>query len=184
LPGPVPAHSARIIRRLRCRHEKTLGQRVCARGPDPFRADCALAGSFKPNFKPANPNQTLIFWAVSSLIFVLMVTLGWILCREFVKLYVERQSHREGSRIRPSWSSARLPSVSAVFLPGPVQLRGPESNLAAWFREPARKELGFFEEVPRNWVRRCRMRPTPAPCWPPSPKSGNCSRVAPAHPAF
>ena len=30
-------------------------------------------------FGPANPQQTLIFWMMSSLIFILMVTLGWIL---------------------------------------------------------------------------------------------------------
>jgi two-component system, NtrC family, nitrogen regulation sensor histidine kinase NtrY len=49
---------------------------------------------------PANPNQTFIFWAISILIFVLMVTLGFILFQEFVKLYIARLSNREGSRIR------------------------------------------------------------------------------------
>jgi PAS domain S-box-containing protein len=49
---------------------------------------------------PSNPNQTFIFWALSILIFVLMVTLGFILFREFVKLYIARLSNREGSRIR------------------------------------------------------------------------------------
>jgi len=38
-------------------------------------------------------------WALSSLIFVLMVTLGFILSRMFVKLYIDRQANREGSRI-------------------------------------------------------------------------------------
>jgi two-component system nitrogen regulation sensor histidine kinase NtrY len=58
-------------------------------------------GSFKMgDFKPTNPNQTFIFWAMSVLIFVLMVTLGFILFRELVKIYIARQSNREGSRIR------------------------------------------------------------------------------------
>jgi two-component system nitrogen regulation sensor histidine kinase NtrY len=58
-------------------------------------------GSFKMGeFQPTNPNQTFIFWAMSVLIFVLMVTLGFILFRELAKIYIARQSNREGSRIR------------------------------------------------------------------------------------
>ena len=49
---------------------------------------------------PADPQQTFIFWAISSLIFVLMVTLGFMLVRTIVKLYVDRRSGREGSRIQ------------------------------------------------------------------------------------
>jgi len=56
-------------------------------------------GSFH-TFGPANPQQTLIFWFISSLIFILMVTLGWILFREGVKVYIARQSNQAGSRIR------------------------------------------------------------------------------------
>ena len=52
-------------------------------------------GSFKMgNIGPTNPNQTFIFWAMSILIFVLMVTLGFILFRELVKIYIARQSNR------------------------------------------------------------------------------------------
>ena len=58
-------------------------------------------GSFNTGaIGPTNPNQTFIFWAMSDLIFVLMVTLGFILFRELVKIYIARQSNREGSRIR------------------------------------------------------------------------------------
>ena len=58
-------------------------------------------GSFSMGeFGPENPQQTFIFWAISTLIFVLMVTLGFILFREMVKLYVARQANQVGSRIR------------------------------------------------------------------------------------
>ena len=52
------------------------------------------------DFGPSSPEQTLAFWALSTLIFILTVTLGFMLARNFVKLYVERHSNREGSRIR------------------------------------------------------------------------------------
>jgi nitrogen fixation/metabolism regulation signal transduction histidine kinase len=75
-------------------------------------------GSFRlSNIGPSNPGQTFIFWAVSTLIFILMVTVGWILAREFIKLYVARQARRLGSRIRTKL-------VRAGHLPGAVELRG------------------------------------------------------------
>jgi two-component system, NtrC family, nitrogen regulation sensor histidine kinase NtrY len=51
-------------------------------------------------YSPANSAQTYIFWAVSTLIFLLTVTLGFMLFRTGVKLYFDRQRDREGSRIK------------------------------------------------------------------------------------
>src|SRR6202035_1637121 len=51
-------------------------------------------------YGPADAAQTFVFWAVSTLIFLLTVTLGFMLFRTGVKLYLERQSNREGSRIK------------------------------------------------------------------------------------
>ncbi|HYM06190.1 MAG TPA: PAS domain-containing sensor histidine kinase, partial [Terriglobales bacterium] len=58
-------------------------------------------GSFNfGQYGPADAGQTFVFWAVSILIFLLMVTLGFMLVRIGVKLYIERRSNREGSRIK------------------------------------------------------------------------------------
>ena len=51
-------------------------------------------------YEPANSAQTYVFWAVSTLIFLLTVTLGFMLFRTGVKLYFDRQRDREGSRIK------------------------------------------------------------------------------------
>src|SRR5271169_3199028 len=51
-------------------------------------------------YGPANPAQTFVFWAVSTLIFLLTATLSFMLFRTGVKLYIDRQSNREGSRIQ------------------------------------------------------------------------------------
>jgi PAS domain S-box-containing protein len=58
--------------------------------------------SFKTSaeYGPANTLETFVFWAVSTLIFLLTVTLGFMLFRTGVKLYFDRQSDREGSRIK------------------------------------------------------------------------------------
>ncbi|MGO9011380.1 MAG: sensor histidine kinase [Bryobacteraceae bacterium] len=109
-------------------------------------------GSFNPgNFRPANPNQTLIFWAVSSLIFLLMVTLGWILTREFVKLYVERQSRREGSRIKTKLLVGALAlSFVPVFFLVLFSYEVMNRNIATWFQEPRANELKAFETITRQ----------------------------------
>src|SRR5580700_7332644 len=70
--------------------------------------------SFKFNDAPANATQTVFFWAISTLIFVLTVTLSFMLFRTGVKLYLERQRNREGSRLQ---SKFFLGALALSFLP-------------------------------------------------------------------
>src|SRR5436190_6942155 len=57
--------------------------------------------SFKFDEYPENLSQTFIFWAVSTLVFVLTITLGFILFRDGIKLVIQSRHNREGSRIEP-----------------------------------------------------------------------------------
>jgi nitrogen fixation/metabolism regulation signal transduction histidine kinase len=57
-------------------------------------------GSFRTPFERTSTEQTYLLWAVSSLLFVLTVALGFMLVRDGVKLYFARKANREGSRIR------------------------------------------------------------------------------------
>jgi PAS domain S-box-containing protein len=106
-------------------------------------------GSFNPwQFGPSDPYQTFIFWAISSLIFVLMVTLGFILFRESVKLYVERQSNREGSRIKTKLVVGALTlSFLPVFFLVLFSYEVLNHSLEAWFRKPADNEVQLFVEA-------------------------------------
>jgi nitrogen fixation/metabolism regulation signal transduction histidine kinase len=96
-------------------------------------------GSFDfGDFGPSNPQQTFTIWAVSTLIFILTVTLGFMLARNFVKLYVERHSNREGSRIRTKLVLGALaltftPVVFLVIFSVYVLNR----NIDKWFSRPA-----------------------------------------------
>src|SRR5687768_7835611 len=96
-------------------------------------------GSFDfGDFGPSSPEQTLTLWAVSTLIFILTVTLGFMLTRNFIKLYVERHSNREGSRIRTKLVLGALaltftPVVFLVIFSVNVVNR----NLDKWFSRPA-----------------------------------------------
>jgi PAS domain S-box-containing protein len=69
-------------------------------------------------YGPANTAQTFVFWAVSTLIFLLTVTLGFMLFREGVKLYIARQTNREGSQIKSKlvFGALALSLLPVVFL--------------------------------------------------------------------
>jgi PAS domain S-box-containing protein len=110
-------------------------------------------GSFKElrQFGPSNPGQTFIFWAVSILIFVLMVTLGWVLIRTAVKLYVERQSNQEGSRIRTKLVLGALAlSIVPVFCLVLFSYYVLSYNMRYWFTKPAEQQIQILDEVAKQ----------------------------------
>lgn len=90
------------------------------------------------DYGPANTAQTFVFWAVSTLIFLLTVTVGFMLFREAVKLYIARQSNREGSRIKSKlvFGALALSLLPVVFLVmfSYVILN---HNMDKWFSLPA-----------------------------------------------
>ncbi len=69
-------------------------------------------------YGPADATQTFLFWAVSTLIFILTVWLLARLIKTAVKLYLERQSGREGSLIKSKlvFGALALSLVPVVFL--------------------------------------------------------------------
>jgi two-component system, NtrC family, nitrogen regulation sensor histidine kinase NtrY len=95
-------------------------------------------GSFRFDFfSPDSAEQTLTLLAVSVLIFILTMTLGFMLTRTFVRLLAERRNKREGYRIR-----TRL-VVGAVALTGiPVffmvlfSIYVLNNTLKRWFSRP------------------------------------------------
>ena len=108
----------------------------------------AWQGSFRVRFGPTSPTQTFIFWAISILTFVVMVTLGWILFRTGVKLYIERQSNREGSRIRTKLVLGALTLTSVpVFCLVLWSYWVLSYNMRAWFTEPAQNQVDTFDQM-------------------------------------
>ncbi len=96
-------------------------------------------------YGPASPTQTFLFWAISTLIALLTVVVGFMLFRTAVKLYIERQSNREGSRIRSKLIFGALalsfvPVIFLLFLGYGIMNR----NLAKWFSRPA---VGIEKEL-------------------------------------
>ncbi|MBV8867078.1 MAG: HAMP domain-containing protein [Acidobacteriaceae bacterium] len=96
-------------------------------------------GSFSFSFGPSNVHETIVLSAVSILIFVLAVTLAFMLFRAGVKLYMDRQKNREGSRIRSRLLLGALaltlaPTLFSAFFNYFVLNR----TLNKWFTQPVR----------------------------------------------
>ncbi len=90
-------------------------------------------------FAPSGLQQTFLFWALSTLIFILTITLGFILFRTFVKLYIERQSNRPGSHIKSKLVAGAIAlSVLPVFFLVLWSVSVLNRNLESWFSLPAR----------------------------------------------
>ncbi len=99
-------------------------------------------------YGPASPTQTFIFWAVSTLTFLLMVTVGFMLFRTAVKLYIERRSNREGSRIKTKLVVGALAlSFLPVFFLVLFSVHVLNRNLDKWFGRPVEMEHLSYVEI-------------------------------------
>ena len=98
-------------------------------------------GSFNfGEYGPSGVEETYLIWALSTLIFILMVTLGFMLFRTGVKLYVERTSNREGSRIKTKLVLGALAlCCMPVFFLVLFSIQVLNVNLMKWFSRPAQQ---------------------------------------------
>ena len=96
-------------------------------------------GSFSfGDFGPAGAQQVTIFWAVSTVVFLLTVLIGFLLFRTFVKIFLERQRNREGSRLRTKLLVAALGiTILPVFFFAVFSVFVLNRNLDKWFSQPA-----------------------------------------------
>lgn len=106
--------------------------------------------SFTIGGRPSSLEQTFVFWAVSTLIFLLAVTVGFMLFRTGVKLYLERQRNREGSHIQGklvagALALSLLPVVFLVFFSYIILNR----NIEKWFMVPV-EGIHFALDDTRN----------------------------------
>jgi PAS domain S-box-containing protein len=89
-------------------------------------------------FGAANASQTVTFWAVSTLVFLGTVTLGFMLFKTMIRLYLERQSGKEGSRIKIKLLTGAL---ALSLLPVAFQFAFSygilNRNLEKWFSRPS-----------------------------------------------
>ena len=107
----------------------------------------SFAGSFG-NFAPDDPTQTFVFYGISILIFMLMVTLGFMLVRIMVKIWIERRHNRAGSRIRTKLVVGALAlSLMPVFFMVLFNFYVLNATMQKWFDRPAQHELVDLRKI-------------------------------------
>ena len=112
-------------------------------------------GSFSfGDYAPSNPEQTLLLWAVSTLVFLLLVTLSFMLFRTALKLYLERRGNREGSRIKTKLvAGATALSFLPVFFLVVWGVYVLNRTLDRWFSRPAENIRLNLEEIGKAFHR-------------------------------
>lgn len=124
-------------------------------------------GSFTfGNWGPAGPEQTFLFWAVSTLIFLLTVTLGFMLFRAVLKLYIERQRGNEGSRIRTKLVAGALAlTFTPVMFLVLWSIQILNRNLDKWFTRPAESIKSDLVQVSRAFKAETQARAQAQAAW-------------------
>jgi PAS domain S-box-containing protein len=95
-------------------------------------------GSFTVgDYGPRTPDQTYVYWGLSTLIFLMTVLLAFMMFRDAAKLYAARRAGLEGSRIRTkilvgALTLTFLPTIFLVLWSVEVLNR----NLDKWFSRP------------------------------------------------
>ena len=99
----------------------------------------AWQGSFNMGkFGPSSTDQVLLFWAMSTLVFLLMVTMAFLLFRILIKLYIERSKEREGSGIKAKLvMGAMILSFLPVIFMVLWSYQVLNLNIKQWFSRPA-----------------------------------------------
>jgi len=124
-------------------------------------------GSFTfGEYAPTSPEQTVLYWAVSTLVFLLTVTLGFMLFRTAARLYVERRSNREGSRIKTKLVIGALAlSFIPVFFLVLWSVSVLNRNLDKWFSRPAQGIRLDLEDIAKVVGREAQDRAETQAAW-------------------
>ena len=106
-------------------------------------------GSFTfGEYAPTSIEQTYLFWAVSTVIFLLMVTLGFMLFRTVVRLYLERRTNQGRIGIKAKMVIGALAlTFIPVFFMVLFSISVLNRNLDKWFSRPAEDVQLNLQEI-------------------------------------
>ena len=106
-------------------------------------------GSFKTgDFGPADPEQTFLFFGVSTIIFLVMLALAFMVARLGLKIWMERRGNRVGSRIRTKLVVGALTlSILPVIFMVLESYYVLNNTMERWFNRPIEHELVDFVKL-------------------------------------
>lgn len=112
----------------------------------------AWQGSFKTGVWPADTEQTFVFFGLSTIIFLVMLSLGFLIVRLVVKIWVERRADKIGSSIRTKLVIGALAlSLMPVFFMVLESVYVLNRTLERWFTRPVEHERIDFVNLAK-WL--------------------------------
>jgi len=139
--------------------KKRLGYAAAAVALTILLALLVYQGSFAFDAPGAAGEEPYVLWSVAAFILVLAATLGFMLMRDLVKLYVSRRSNREGSRLQTKLvvGALGLTLMPVAFLMV-YSLSVLGHNLDRWFYRPAENVVSNLREVSSAFEQETRLR--------------------------
>jgi two-component system nitrogen regulation sensor histidine kinase NtrY len=116
-------------------------------------------GSFSFPYGPADSHETIVLSAVSIIIFILLLTLAFILFRDTIKLYIDRQNQREGSRIRSKLLFGAIAlTVAPTLFSALFNYMVLNRTLDKWFTLPKRGIEMNLQELDKSYRKEAQAR--------------------------
>ncbi len=105
------------------------------------------------DFRPGGATETIVLWATSTLVVIGVLVLGFIVFRNLVRLYVDRQHNRLGSRIKTKLVAGALAlSIIPVVCLVIFNFSFLNRTLDKWFTQPTREIYDHAEGLWREVV--------------------------------
>jgi two-component system, NtrC family, nitrogen regulation sensor histidine kinase NtrY len=116
-------------------------------------------GSFSFPVRPTDTHETILLSAVSIIIFILLATLAFILFRDGIKLYIDRQNQREGSRIRSKLLFGAIAlTVAPTLFSALFNYMVLNRTLDKWFALPARGIEMNLQDLDKSYRKEAQAR--------------------------
>ncbi len=124
-------------------------------------------GSFSTGeYGPTSPQQTYVYWGLSTFTFLLTVLLAFILFRDAIKLYIARRAGVEGSKIR---TKILVAALSLCFLPTMFlvlwSVEVLNRNLDKWFSRPGQAVRLNLEDIGATLEKETHQRAAALALW-------------------
>jgi nitrogen fixation/metabolism regulation signal transduction histidine kinase len=116
-------------------------------------------GSFTFPFRPADSHETILLSAVSIILFILFAAVGFILFRDAIKLYIDRQNQREGSRIRSKLLLGAIAlTVAPTLFSALFNYAVLNRTLEKWFTQPVRGIELNLQDLDKSYRKEAQAR--------------------------
>ncbi|HLH30086.1 MAG TPA: hypothetical protein VKY31_02710, partial [Terriglobia bacterium] len=110
------------------------------------------AFNLDPLFRPSEPNQILLLYTLSTIVFLVLLVFGFVLLRSLVKVWAERKAQKPGSKFKTSllisFISLTLIQATCLFL---FAFGLVNRSMEKWFSAPVDQIFSATTNMSAQW---------------------------------